>query len=114
MTAIEFANGINRCYDYSKKPGQLSLVTKFAQSVPEDRLKKLFDMVTNIITTEFNQVADIARVKKIYSEMCASMQFKKLPPSKAKQIVQLDEEGKREIEEVLYNLKVKMGVRHET
>lgn len=113
MTVKDFITGLGKCYDYGKKPGQLSMIATWAQTIPEQRLGKTFTVITETITTEFNQVADIARVKKIYTELCASMQFAKRKPTDAKQIVQLDEEGKREIDKMLHDLNKKLGIKYE-
>jgi hypothetical protein len=108
----EFVNGLDDCYDYGRKPGQLALIAAWAQTIPDGRLGKLFTAITETITTEFNQVADIARVKKLYTELCGSMQFAKYIPSNAKQIAQLDEAGKLEIEQILGKLNKKLGIKY--
>lgn len=86
MTIEEFVQVIQLSYDYSKKPGQISLIAEWAQKIPEERLKKLSERILDEISTEFNQVPDRARLKAIYKRMREEFEFRKAAPPGTKRI----------------------------
>jgi len=86
MTVQEFAQAIRYSYDYSKKPGQLSLIADWAQTIPEDRLKEIWNRLTGEFSTEYNQVPDLARLKAMYKRMREEFVFRKSADPNARRI----------------------------
>lgn len=86
MTVEDFLQALRFSYDYAKKPGQLSLIANWIQTIPEDRLKKIWDRVTEEFSTEYNQAPDLARLKALYKRMREEFVFWKQADPKAKRI----------------------------
>jgi hypothetical protein len=110
MTVEEFVQVIQYSYDYSKKPGQLSLIAEWVQKIPQDRLKPLSDRILDEISTEFNQVPDRSRLKALYKRMQEEFAFRQKADPNAKKIEYNQQAHRADVVDKFAELRDKLGM----
>ena len=75
MTTDGFMVSLKSCYSFAKTPGQIGIIAGWIQTIPECRLDRLWTEVTENISTEYGQSADLARVRKLYYGIMADHDY---------------------------------------
>lgn len=86
------------------------------RGIAEQYLDLVLGRLMLTVSTQYNHVPDISDIYKAKAELAKEGAFenkKSQIEHKQKQIVQLDEEGKKEIEKMLHELNKKMGIKNE-